>query len=194
MSRYAIYNKNILEGVKGTMNICGNPECKKELPNTLKYCSKDCLIRYHELRHIKPEEKFVEEIKKARKTNKETIKTDDEQDIITENSPSFLKEPIEEPTTIDEVHEIMISLRGTNSLKDGDYRSTHLGSILGYLREKKRENKSLTLQKLALIIGMSQRQIRENYFDGLIAFEILKLSSDCSEWYWIGIKALTEQK
>lgn len=101
---------------------------------------------------------------------------------------------INEQKGLDEVHEIMTTLRGNEAKNDGDYRSKHLGKILCYLHEKKRENKSLTLQKLALIIGMSQRQIRENYFDGLLAFGVIGLSSDTSEWYWIGNEALTKHK
>lgn len=95
--------------------------------------------------------------------------------------------------SVDEVHEIITKLRGSHGKNDGDYRSTHLGTILEYLQTKKREEKSLTLQKLALILGMSQRQIRENYFDGLLAFGILGLTSNTSEWYWIGVKALIKK-
>ena len=73
-------------------------------------------------------------------------------------------------TSVDEIHEIIFCLRGQNGLKDGDYRTTHLAIILEYLQRTKSENKMLTLQKLALVIGMSQRQVRENYIDGLIAF------------------------
>lgn len=95
---------------------------------------------------------------------------------------------------LNEIHEIIYILRGRNGVKDGDYRSTHLGTILQYLYEKKREEKSLTLQKLALMLGMAQRQIRENYYDGMLAFGIIKLTSDCNTWYWVGLKALTEKQ
>lgn len=108
------------------------------------------------------------------------------------SNSNFLKDSFQ--SGIDEVHEIMTYIRGNDGKNDGDFRSKHLGKILSYLHEKKRENKSLTLQKLALIIGMSQRQIRENYFDGLLAFGILGLSTDTSEWYWIGNKALLKHK
>lgn len=100
--------------------------------------------------------------------------------------PEFLKNK----PTIDEVHQIITMLRGSHGKNDGDYRSLHLGAILEYLYKKRKEEKSLTLQKLALILGMSQRQIRENYFDGLLAFGIIALTSKCDEWYWIGSKAL----
>ncbi len=93
-------------------------------------------------------------------------------------------------TSIDEVHEIMFILRGQNATRDGDYRNTHLGVILEYLKAQHEEDKATTLQKLSLIIGMAQRQIRENYLDGLIAFGIISLTSDCKRWRWIGVKAI----
>ena len=92
--------------------------------------------------------------------------------------------------TINEIHEIMCLLRGSNAKLDGDYRSTHLGTILEYLRNQQTEDKAITLQKLALMLGFAQRQIRENYIDGLIAFGIVSLSTDCKRWTWIGAKAI----
>lgn len=103
--------------------------------------------------------------------------------------PNFMKQG-----KIDEIHQIISALRGSSGKNDGDFRSLHLGRILQYLCSKKRENKSLTLQKLALILGMSQRQIRENYFDGLIAFGIIDLTQKCDEWYWIGYSALSNKE
>jgi hypothetical protein len=91
---------------------------------------------------------------------------------------------------VDEVHEIMMLLRGGNATTDGDYRNIHLGTILEYLRNQKTETKQVTLQKLSLMIGMAQRQIRENYLDGLIAFGVIALNPDCKSWTWIGIKAI----
>lgn len=96
----------------------------------------------------------------------------------------------QQQTTINEIHEIMILLRGSNAKLDGDYRSTHLGTILEYLRNQQTENKSVTTQKLALMLGMAQRQIRENYIDGLFAFGVIVLSSDCSTWTWVGSTAI----
>lgn len=104
--------------------------------------------------------------------------------------PKFLTEK----TLIDEVHQIMRVIRGNQSTNDGDYRSSHLGVILEYLQSKKRENKSLTLQKLALMVGMSQRQIRENYVDGLIAFGVIQITTKCDEWYWVGLSSLVQKE
>jgi hypothetical protein len=105
--------------------------------------------------------------------------------------PEFLKP---QQTSIDEIHQIIRILRGGTGKNDGDYRSTHLGTILEYMQQKKRENKSLSLQKLALMLGMSQRQIRENYVDGLIAFGIINLTQKCDEWYWVGLSALENKE
>jgi hypothetical protein len=105
------------------------------------------------------------------------------------STPKFLLEK----TSIDEVHQIITCLRGSQGKNDGDFRSIHLGIILEYLQSKKREEKSLTLQKLALMLGMSQRQIRENYFDGLLGFGVIQLTTKCNEWFWVGLSALTKK-
>lgn len=91
---------------------------------------------------------------------------------------------------INEVHEIMMLLRGDNATTDGDYRNTHLGTVLEYLLNQKTESKATTLQKLSLMLGMAQRQIRENYIDGLIAFGIINLDANCRCWNWVGLKAV----
>lgn len=96
----------------------------------------------------------------------------------------------EQQATINEVHEIMFILRGSNATKDGEYRNVHLATILEYLRGQTEEDKATSLQKLSLLLGLAQRQIRENYLDGLIAFGIISLSSDCKRWHWIGAKAI----
>jgi len=96
-------------------------------------------------------------------------------------------------TTIDEVHEIMFLLRGSDAKTDGDYRSKHLATVLDYLRKQKTENKQITLSKLALMIGMAQRQVKENYFDGLLNFGVIALNTECNRWTWIGVKAIINQ-
>lgn len=96
----------------------------------------------------------------------------------------------EQQKTIDEIHEIMILFRGANATRDGEYRNTHLGTVLEYLRDQQTEDKATTLQKLAILLGMAQRQIRENYLDGLIAFGVISLSTDCKRWSWVGITAI----
>lgn len=96
----------------------------------------------------------------------------------------------QQQTGLDEVHEIMHILRGTNATNDGDYRSQHLGTVLEYLFGQVEEDKLTTQAKLALMLGMAARQVKENYLDGLIAFGIISLSTDCKRWKWIGLKAI----
>jgi hypothetical protein len=97
-------------------------------------------------------------------------------------------------TTIDEIHQIMFLLRGDSGLNEGDFRSKHLGTILSYLRETKRESLSNTVAKLALKVGMNARYIKENYLNGIIAYGIVGLEQNCSEWYWIGLNAIETKK
>jgi hypothetical protein len=104
-------------------------------------------------------------------------------------APEFLKP---QQTSIDEIHQIISALRGVSGKNDGDYRSLHLGTVLQYLQTMKREEKRLTLAKLSLMLGMAQRQVKENYFDGLIAFGIINMNPKCDEWYWVGLSALTK--
>ena len=91
-----------------------------------------------------------------------------------------------------EVREIVIALgRGADG---ADFRGTHLNQILTYLKRTKRENKKITLCKLALVCGMAVRQIRENYFDGLEAFGIVEMTMEKSveTWNWIGLTAISD--
>lgn len=92
-----------------------------------------------------------------------------------------------------EEREIMTAL-GRTSL-DGNVKGTHLGQILTYCKQQKQESVKITLSKLALICGMAKRQIRENYFEGLEAFGIIKILNLQNDvfWKWIGISALERQ-
>lgn len=103
----------------------------------------------------------------------------------TDNKPQFLKQ-----TSIDEVHAIIKILRGSAGKNDGDYRSSHLGTTLEYMQRTKREDKKLTLAKLSIMLGMAQRQVKENYFDGLLAFHVIELDNKCQEWYWVGLSGI----
>lgn len=96
-------------------------------------------------------------------------------------------------SSIEEIKNIMDYLgRGSQS---GEVKGTHLGQILGYLRQHKKEKMRVTLAKLSLICGMNKRYVRENYLEGLEEFEIIKTEQDGNElsWYWIGEKAFTEK-
>lgn len=95
--------------------------------------------------------------------------------------------------TIDEVHEIIYLLRGKAGTNEGDFRNKHLGVTLDYLRRTGTEDKSITCQKLSLMLGMASRQVKENYIDGLIAWGIISLDTLCRTWKWIGVSALKDK-
>ena len=76
-------------------------------------------------------------------------------------------------------------------IQDGEVRGSHLGQILMYLRMTKKENMKKTLSKLALICGTSQRNLRENYLEGLGNFDIINITTEGHSivWSWYGSKA-----
>lgn len=76
-------------------------------------------------------------------------------------------------------------------IQDGEVRGSHLGQILMYFRQIKKENMKVTLSKLALICGTSQRNLRENYIEGLGNFGIINIRTEGHSivWDWIGKKA-----
>jgi len=73
-------------------------------------------------------------------------------------------------------------------IQDGEVRGSHLGQILMYFRQTKKENMKITLSKLALVCGTSQRNLRENYIEGLGAFGIINIRTEGHSivWDWIG--------
>lgn len=88
-----------------------------------------------------------------------------------------------------EVKQIMDYLgRG---IQDGEVRGSHLGQILIYLKKTKHEDMKKTLSKLALICGTSQRNLRENYLEGLGNFDIIDIKPERHNivWSWVGEKA-----
>ena len=85
-----------------------------------------------------------------------------------------------------EIKQIMSYLgRG---IQDGEVRGSHLGQILMYLKRQNKENMKITLSKLALICGTSQRNLRENYLEGLGNFGIIEIRTEGHSiiWDWVG--------
>lgn len=76
-------------------------------------------------------------------------------------------------------------------ITEGQIRGSHLGQILMYLQQKRTESLKLTLGKLALICGMSKRNVKENYIEGIEGFGIIKTAVIHNDviWTWVGIKA-----
>ena len=88
--------------------------------------------------------------------------------------------------------ENIIKVLGRGDLTEGKVRGTHLGKVLIYLQMKKEENYQNTLHKLALVLGMNIRYVRENYLRGLELFGIIKTRMVGNElmWKWMGDKEL----
>lgn len=76
--------------------------------------------------------------------------------------------------------------------QDGDVKGSHFGKILMYLKRTQDEPLDATISKLAVIVGMNARNIRENYIKGLIYLGIVETYYDVNQyrWRWIGEKAL----
>lgn len=79
---------------------------------------------------------------------------------------------------------------------DGNVRGSHLGKILTYLKTEKAEIWDDTLFKLALLLGMQTRYVKDSYLKGLVLFGIIELEQigHSQRWYWIGEKAFDGQK
>lgn len=93
----------------------------------------------------------------------------------------------------DEIRKIMALLgRGQ---AEGEVKGSHCGRILSYFKDVKSEPLDSTMRKLPLLIGMSKRQIRENYVEGIIEFGIIKLYTNGSIWFWKweGIESLNNE-
>lgn len=86
----------------------------------------------------------------------------------------------------------IIELLGRTEI-DGDVRGSHLGKVLTYLKITKNENWDVTLAKLALVLGVNPRYVRENYLKGLMYFGVIKLyrNGNALYWEWVGEKAFS---
>jgi len=84
----------------------------------------------------------------------------------------------------------IIELLGRTEI-DGEVRGSHLGKVLTYLKMVKGESWDITLSKLALVLGVNPRYIRENYLKGLMYFGVIKLyrNGNTLKWEWTGEKA-----
>lgn len=79
---------------------------------------------------------------------------------------------------------------------EGNVKSEHNIKILAYLQATKGESYDATLSKLAYMLTMSARQIRENYIKGLMYWGIIKTTSYGNDysWEWVGYPALEKLK
>jgi len=90
-------------------------------------------------------------------------------------------------TNPEEIQNIIEAL-GRKDLAEGNVRGTHLGKVLSYLQMKKTEKYDDTLYKLALVLGMNIRYVRENYLKGLELFGVIKTRMEKNDliWNWQG--------
>lgn len=101
------------------------------------------------------------------------------------HSPTFFNEP---QTPNEEIVQILEFLGRKHS--EGQVKGDHLSKILGYLHMTKTEEYGKTISKLSLLCGIGQRYIKENYLEGLEAFNIITVSvgSKWKVWNWNGLK------
>lgn len=146
------------------MNRCKNPECQKEIEENRIYCNEQCLKRFLEL-------KKEATGKKEKKKPIELIK------YTTEG--------------INEVKEICDAFGMTNT--EGNIVGQHNATILSYLRQQREGVYKTTVDKLTWLCHTSNRNIRENFLNGIEAFGIIETYTNefgVLKWKWIGIKAL----
>ena len=86
-------------------------------------------------------------------------------------------------TNPDEIRNIIEAL-GRKNLSEGDIRGIHLGKVLLYLQQKKNENYNDTLYKLALLLGMNIRYVKENYLKGLELFGVIDTQMVKNDLFW----------
>lgn len=87
-----------------------------------------------------------------------------------------------------EIKEIMNCLgRGNESTI---VSGTHLSKILLYLQMQKVEDYQKTISKLAVMLGMKARYVREDYLEGLESWGIIvtEINKNTKLWHWIGKK------
>jgi hypothetical protein len=171
------------------MNKCKNPECQKEIPDSLNYCNESCLKRHIEIK----------------KLNKKTLITEHKEESATdymkrkkaekEGKAESIKKPIQliryDEETINEIIEIcdVFGFKHTDGVVSGSHNAT----ILGYLRQQQEEVYSTTVDKLTWLCHMSARYLKENYLKGIEAYGVIQTFVNefgVIKWRWIGIKAL----
>lgn len=136
--------------------------CGKGISDNLTFCNKQCLSEY--------------QIKKESDPSK---------------SCPISTKIIESKETISEIKEVISCLGRTAS--EGSVRGEHLGKILSVCRNPPTRIKTcrdLTAY-LALICGMQQRYIKENYLDGLEIVGVIDtiMVNNDKFFKWIGMKA-----
>lgn len=119
-----------------------------------------------------------------------------EVDTLTEYKslePKKRKKPIQleglkEDLTINEEITQILDYLGIRQL-EGEVKGVHTSTVLTFLQRWKTGEVQSTLSRLALRLKMTKRHIKENYFEGLEAEGIIKVSigSKTQIWTWRGL-------
>lgn len=92
---------------------------------------------------------------------------------------------------ITEVKEICDAFGMTNT--EGNIVGRHNATVLSYLRQQQEGVYKTTVDKLTWLCHTSNRNIRENFLNGIEAFGIIETFTNefgVLKWRWVGIKAL----
>lgn len=171
------------------MKTCKNPECKKEIPDSLNYCNQECLKRHIEIKKLNKRILNPESIETESATD--YMKRRDKEKKEGKTKSKFIQIVRETPEGIHEIKEICDVFGFSNS--EGNIVGRHNATILGYLRQEQEGVYSTTVDKLTWICHTSNRNIKENFLKGIEAFGIIQTFVNefgVLKWRWIGIKAL----
>lgn len=142
------------------MKKCKNPECNKEIPDNMVYCSQECISRHIEIKQNKRIDKPIQLIKHTKEG-------------------------------ISEVKEICDAFGFRDT--EGNVVGQHNATILNFLRQQQEGVYKTTVDKLTWLCHTSNRNIKENFLNGIIAFGIIETFTNdfgALKWRWVGIKAL----
>ena len=86
----------------------------------------------------------------------------------------------------DAVNEALFRMGIDSITGKGEIKNKHMYQIISYLFQTKSEEYDKSLAKLAVSIQMDRRKIRENYMEGLEAWDIILVKSVDRKriWFW----------
>lgn len=149
---------------------CKNPECEIEIPNSMNYCSEDCLRKHIEL---KKEERIIREEK-----GEKPVQTMCELLAINKKQNEEIQE--------------LYSFFGFNH-SEGSVIGKHNTQILSFLIKNQEGVYDTMLDRLSWLCHMNRRHLRENYLRGIESFGIIETYTNefgVLRWRWMGLKAL----
>lgn len=138
---------------KAKLNKCRNPECGKEIPDNLKFCSKDCAVQFKEKR----DKKFNDACPESAKLLKEEAVSAEESE--------------KNGVDLNEIYNFL----DLNDAKDGrlNIKADIMKKVIRLSSEWKIGDKNQWINRLANRTCVSTRKIREDYVQPLISEGIL---------------------